>query len=133
MKKQKVLVIDDEQIVLDSVCKILSPDEFEVETTLSGQEGIKKALHKDYDIVLTDVRMPDTSGKTVLREIKRAKPSLPVIIITGFSNIGSARETLQLGAADYLEKPFTPEELLKAISEARQSAPQPAMDGSWAS
>lgn len=128
MKKKKILVIDDEQIVLDSVRKILSADEFEVDTTLSGQEGIKKALFHDYDIVLTDVRMPDTSGKTVLREIKRVKPSLPVIIITGYSNIGSARETMQLGAADYVEKPFTPEELLKAISEARQSELQPAME-----
>ena len=113
MEKKKVLVIDDEQIVLDSVIKILSSGPYAVDTTLSGQDGIRRVLKNDYDLVLTDVRMPDISGKLVLHEIKRLKPSLPVVIITGFSSIGSARETMKMGASDYLEKPFSPDELLR--------------------
>lgn len=123
MEKKKVLVIDDEQIVLDSVIKILSSGPYTVDITLSGQEGIRRVLKNDYDLVLTDVRMPDISGKLVLYEIKRHKPSLPVVIITGFSSIGSARETMKMGASDYLEKPFSPDELLRVVENAMLGAP----------
>jgi DNA-binding NtrC family response regulator len=118
MEMRKALVIDDEQIVLDSVGKILKDENFRVESTLSGREGIDWALKNNYDIVLTDVRMPDIGGMIVLREVKRSRPSLPVVIITGFASIKSAVQAMKLGAADYLEKPFTPEELLGAVDSA---------------
>jgi len=81
MEKNKALVIDDEQIVLDSVSKILTDEDYEVDVSLSGREGLNQAIEKDYDIVLTDIRMPDIGGMRVLRDVKRAKPSLPVVII----------------------------------------------------
>jgi len=118
MPKKKVLVIDDEQIVLNSVKKILGHEEHEVETTLSGRQGLEWALSKSYDIVLTDVRMPDMGGMLILRDIKKAKPSMPVIIITGYANVQSAMQAMKLGAAEYIEKPFTPDQLLKAINAA---------------
>jgi len=118
MPKRKVLVIDDEQIVLNSVKKILGHEEHEVETTLSGRQGLEWALSKSYDIVLTDVRMPDMGGMLILRDIKKAKPSMPVIIITGYANVQSAMQAMKLGAAEYIEKPFTPDQLLKAINAA---------------
>ncbi len=118
MKQKKVLVVDDESIVLDSVRRILSAENFEVHTASRGQEGIQQALRGDYDIVLTDVRMPDISGKIVLREIKRAKPALPVVIISGYATVQSAIQSMKLGAAHVLEKPFTPEELLQVVNDA---------------
>ncbi len=122
MKKKKVLVIDDEQIVLDSVKRVLSEEEYEVETTLSGGQGLEWALNKSYDIVLTDIRMPDIGGMLVLRDIKRAKPALPVMIITGYANVQSAVQAMKLGAAEYIEKPFEPDQLLKAVDLAIQNA-----------
>jgi len=118
MDKMKVLVIDDEQIVLDSVKKILSQENFQVDTAISSRQGLDLALQKDYDIVLTDIRMPEIGGMRVLRDIKRAKPSCPVMIITGYATVQSAVQAMKLGATDYIEKPFTPEELVKAVKSA---------------
>jgi DNA-binding NtrC family response regulator len=118
MGKKKVLVIDDEQIVLDSIKRIMDEESYEVETTLSGREGVEWALKRSYDLVLTDMRMPDIGGMLVLRDIKRAKPTLPVTIITGYASVRSAVQAMKLGAADYIEKPFTPDELLDSVDRA---------------
>ncbi len=118
MEKKKALVIDDEQIVLDSVSKILIDADYEVDVSLSGLEGLDWSINQNYDIVLTDILMPDIGGMRVLKDIKRVKPSLPVIIITGYATVHSAIQSIKLGAADYIEKPFNPKELLKAVSSA---------------
>lgn len=118
MGKRKALVIDDEQIVLDSVKKILTDENYEVDVSLSGRQGLDWAIEKQYDIVLTDIRMPDIGGMRVLREIKRAKSSLPVVMITGYATIRSSVQAMKLGATDYIEKPFTPEELTKVVNSA---------------
>ena len=122
MEKKKALVIDDEQVVLDSVSKILTDERYKVDVSLSGREGLNQAIEKEYDIVLTDIRMPDIGGMRVLRDIKRAKPSLPVVIITGYASVKSAVQAMKLGAADYIEKPFTPDQLLKAVDSALEIA-----------
>lgn len=129
METKKALVIDDEQIVLDSVSKILTDEHYSVEVSLSGRGGRDMALEKNYDIILTDIRMPDMGGMRVLRDIKRAKPALPVVIITGYATVRSAVQAMKLGAADYIEKPFTPDQLLKAIASALDmAATQPPED-----
>jgi DNA-binding NtrC family response regulator len=122
MKTKKVLVIDDEQIVLDSIRKILKEEDCEVDVSLSGREGLDRALNKHYDVVLTDIRMPDIGGMRVLRDIKRAKPSLPVIIITGYATVQSAVQAMQLGALEYIEKPFAPEKIIQVVSTAIHKA-----------
>jgi DNA-binding NtrC family response regulator len=122
MDPTRALVIDDEQIVLDSVRKILTEERYEVDTALSGREGLRKAIERDYEVVLTDIRMPDIGGMRVLRDVKRAKPTLPVVIITGYATVRSAVQAMKLGAADYLEKPFTPDQLLKAVASALEVA-----------
>jgi len=122
MEKMKALVIDDEQIVLDSVSRILTDENYTVDCTLSGRQGRDWAIDRPYDIVLTDIRMPDMGGMRVLRDIKRAKPSLPVVMITGYASVKSAVQAMKLGAADYLEKPFTPNQLLKAVAAALEIA-----------
>jgi DNA-binding NtrC family response regulator len=122
MGKMKALVIDDEQIVLDSVSRILTDENYTVDCTLGGRQGRDLAIERPYDIVLTDIRMPDMGGMRVLRDIKRAKPSLPVVMITGYASVKSAVQAMKLGAADYLEKPFTPDQLLKAVASALEIA-----------
>ena len=122
MRGMRVLVIDDEMVVLDSVNKILTDEGYDVETNLSGREGLSRALDSDYDIVLTDIRMPDIGGMKVLRDIKRKKPSLPVVMITGYASVKSSVQAMKLGAADYVEKPFTPDQLIKAVDTALETA-----------
>jgi DNA-binding NtrC family response regulator len=122
MEKKKVLAIDDERIVLDSITKILKAENFAVEVSLSGRQGLEWATQKDYDIVLTDLRMPDIGGMRILRDVKRVKPAIPVVMITGFGTVKSAVQAMKLGAAEYLEKPFSPDELVKTINSALQIA-----------
>ena len=118
MEKKKAIVIDDEQIVLDSVSQILIDEDYEVDVSLSGREGLDWAIERPYDIILTDIRMPDIGGMRVLRDIKRVKSSLPVVIITGYATTRSAVQAMKLGAAEYIEKPFEPEQLLDAVARA---------------
>jgi DNA-binding NtrC family response regulator len=129
MEKKKAIVIDDEQIVLDSVSQILIDENYEVDVSLSGREGLDWAIERPYDIVLTDIRMPDIGGMRVLRDIKRIKPSLPVLIITGYATAKSAVQAMKLGAADYIEKPFEPEQLLEAVSRALGISPEAEEQG----
>lgn len=121
MAKARVLVIDDDQIVLDSISQILTDEDYDVDVTLRGREGRDRAIRKHYDIVLTDIRMPDIGGIRVLRDIRRERPALPVVIITGYATAPSTVMAMNLGAADFIEKPFEPEELLKKVASALQA------------
>jgi FixJ family two-component response regulator len=128
MPNQKVLVIDDERIVIDSIAKILKEERIDVDSTLSGRQGIEMALQNDYDLVLSDLRMPDIGGMRVLRDIKRAKPKLPVVIITGYATVPSAVQAMKLGAAEILEKPFSPDGLVYTVQKAMQPVSPEAGD-----
>jgi FixJ family two-component response regulator len=123
MPNKKVLVIDDERIVIDSVTKILKEERIDVEATLSGRQGLEMALKKDYDLVLSDLRMPDIGGMRVLRDLKRAKPNLPVVMITGYATVPSAVQAMKLGAAEILEKPFSPDGLVAVVQKALKAPP----------
>ena len=118
MKKLRVLVIDDEQIFLDSVRKILASENYEIDLTQNSRKGLDWAMDRDYDIVLSDIRMPEIGGIKILREIKRSKPALPVVIITGYATVQSAVQAMRLGAENYIEKPFTPGTLMEAVKTA---------------
>ena len=122
MQKKKVLVIDDERIVLDSITKILKEENFTVDVFMSGRQGLAAATQDDYDLVLTDLRMPDIGGMRILRDVKRLKPAVPVVMITGFGTVKSAVQAMKLGAAEYLEKPFSPDQLVKTVNAALQLA-----------
>jgi DNA-binding NtrC family response regulator len=129
MQPRRVLVIDDEQVVLDSVRRVLEAEGIDVEATLSSREGLAWALERPYDLLMTDVRMPEIGGMRVLRDVKRARPGLPVVILTGYATVASAVQAMKLGAADYLEKPFTPDALVatlrRAAEEAARRGPEP--------
>jgi DNA-binding NtrC family response regulator len=124
MEKKKALVIDDEQIVLDSVGTLLMDEGFDVDVCLSGRKGLDWAIERKYDVVLTDIRMPDIGGIRVLRDVKRVHPALPVIMITGYASVDSAVQAMKLGAAEYIEKPFEPEQLIDAVNRALGVAPE---------
>lgn len=118
MDKPRVLVIDDEEIVRISCLRTLQPEGYEVKVVQSGAEGIKILEKETFDLVLTDLKMPDMDGIEVLRRVKEGWPDAEIIIITGYGTVGSAIQAMKFGAFDYLEKPFTPQDLLLVVSRA---------------
>lgn len=117
-RKVKILIIDDEEIVLKSCLRILKDDMYEVDTVYSGTDGLKAVNDKEYDIVITDLKMPGISGMEVLKTLNKTYPDLLVIIFTGYATIDNAREALKEGAFDYIPKPFTNEELKSVVENA---------------
>ena len=111
MLTEKILIVDDEQTVCNSVKKILSRKGYEVDDSLNVEEAIDKINKTSYDLVITDLMMPKTSGMELLEIVKENYPELDVIMITGYASIDSAVKATKLGASDYLPKPFTSNEL----------------------
>ena len=111
LAKDKILVVDDEPMICKSCKEILEGEGYDVDLANSGQEGVKKALEKIFDLVIVDMKMPDLSGMSLLKRIKGEKLKTPVIMITAYSTLETAIEAMKLGAADYIPKPFTPDEL----------------------
>lgn len=113
-----IIVIDDERPVCISCKRILEEEGYVVDTFTSGKEGVKHAVEGSYDIVLLDLKMPDLSGMEALDILRRERPELIIIIITGYATIQTSIEAIKKGAFDYVPKPFTPEELAIAVKKA---------------
>ncbi|HEC97552.1 MAG TPA: sigma-54-dependent Fis family transcriptional regulator [Nitrospirae bacterium] len=120
MSMGRVLVIDDEAIVRISCQRVLTPEGYNVVATSRGDEAIELLENEGFDVVLTDLKMPDMDGIEVLKIIKERWPDIQVIIITGYGTISTAVEAIKLGAFEYIEKPFTPEAILKVVTKAKQ-------------
>ena len=115
---RKVLVVDDESIVTMSCRRILGEAGYEVHTAGGGREGMKQALLGEFDLVMTDLKMPDLDGMDLVRTLRNERPDMAIIIITGYGTVPSAVEATRLGVSDYVEKPFTPDQLTEAVSRA---------------
>ncbi len=122
--RRKILVVDDEPTVTRSCRRILAEEGQAVETAQSGREGLARALAEDFDLVMTDLKMPDLDGMELVRTLRRERPGTEIIIITGFGTIPSAISAMKLGVSEYLEKPFTPAQIVEAVRKAL--APPPA-------
>ena len=117
-KQINILVVDDEQIVLDSVYKHLKKEDYLITGVPSVTEALELLEKTEYDIILTDLMMPHIDGLEFLEMIKTRYPNLPVIMITGYATINTALKATQLGAFDYVAKPFSKTELLGVIKRA---------------
>ncbi|MCX7792887.1 MAG: response regulator [Thermodesulfovibrionales bacterium] len=115
MSGKRILVVDDENIVRISCKKILSTEGFEVDLAADGYEAIELIKKQNYDVIITDLKMPKMDGLEVLQWIKKNSPASKIIVITGFSTPDIAEKSIAYGAIRYLEKPFTPEILLSAV------------------
>lgn len=118
MITEKILVVDDEEIVCQSIKKILSRKGYEVENALNVEDAVNKINEASFDLVITDLMMPKTNGIELMQIIRDHYPELEVIMITGYASIESAVKATKLGASSYLQKPFTPDELTEAAKKA---------------
>ena len=107
-EKGKILVLDDDPIVTLSCKRILGAEGYSISTVEKGEDALNQLAKEDYDLFISDVKLPDIDGITVLREAKVIKPKTDVVIITGYPNLEDAKESTRLGAHEYIEKPFTP-------------------------
>ena len=109
--RARILAVDDEPVVLDSFRKILVLSGFSVDTVESGPEALGLVQRRDYDFVFTDLKMPGMGGVEVVKAVRHLRPDIDVAVITGYGTIETAVEAMQHGAADYVQKPFTEDEL----------------------
>jgi DNA-binding NtrC family response regulator len=115
---EKMLIIDDEEIVLKSCRKIFEAEGFEVTTTANPQEGLNLVAGKNFDVILVDWMMPGFDGMDVVEEIDKRSPDSSIVMISGYPSVGRATEALKRGAMDYLAKPFRPEEIIEVVKKA---------------
>jgi len=116
--KARILAVDDEKIILDSLRKMLVLGGYSIDTVESGEEALGLVSKRDYDFVFTDLKMPGMDGVEVTKSVRHLRPDIDVIVVTGYGTIESAVETVQYGAMDYVEKPFTEDELLAFVKTA---------------
>jgi excisionase family DNA binding protein len=116
--RPRVLVVDDESSIRDLLTKTLALAEYDVDASPDGRSALERMRLYPYDLLIADLKMPGMDGLAVIREAKRYKPDLPVIIITGFSTESSAIEAVNLGVAGYLTKPFRVPQVLAAAAKA---------------
>jgi len=116
--RPRVLVVDDEASIRDLLAKTLALAEYDVDIAADGRAALERMRIYPYDLLIVDLKMPGMDGLSVIREAKRYKAELPVIIITGFSTETSAIEALNLGVAGYLTKPFRVPQVLAAAAKA---------------
>jgi len=118
MDATKVLVVDDEAVIREGVRRILENSGFSVETCATGRLALEMIQEQEFQMVITDLKMPGMGGMEVLKTIKILQPEVPVIIITGYSTVDTAVEAMKNGAIDYVAKPFTPDMLLEKVDKA---------------
>lgn len=123
-KKSKILLIDDEKNIHYSFKRLFTNENVEFSSCYDGEEGLKRVNEKEWDLVITDIRMPKLDGLTLLQKIKENNPKLLVIVITAHGTMDTAIEAMKFGAYDYLVKPFDNDRLkelvIKALHESKQ-------------
>jgi excisionase family DNA binding protein len=116
--RPRVLVVDDEAAIRDLLSKTLALAEYDVDLAPDGRHALERLRIIPYDLLITDLKMPGIDGLGVIREARRLKADIPVIIITGFSTEASAIEAVNLGVSGYLTKPFRVPRVLAAAAKA---------------
>ena len=110
-RQSKILVVDDDEFALRSMVRALGGESYQVVTAASGSEAIDLLKHGSFDLVLTDLKMPEVDGLEVLRQAREIAPQAVVLILTGYASLESAIEAMRQGAYDYLVKPCSDGEL----------------------
>jgi len=116
--KTKILVVDDDEIVRLAYQRSLARAHYQVVAVWNGAEALAAMERHPFDVILLDLRMPGMNGLSVLRMIKERWPETEVVIITGYPNLETAKEAVELGACDYLTKPVGPDEVIHAAHGA---------------
>lgn len=118
----KILVIEDDISFCKLLEKFLIKNKYEVSVAFSASEARAIIKNESFDLILTDLRLPDSDGIGLMSEFKNEYPQIPVILMTGYSDVNTAVKAIKNGAADYISKPFNPDEVLLVITNALKAA-----------
>lgn len=118
METMRVFIVDDEDDFRETIVKRLNARKIQAEGAASGIKALEVLKEKDFDVIVLDVKMPDMDGIETLRHIKKMKPEIEVIMLTGHASVEFGLKGMQLGAFDYVMKPAPLNELLDTIGQA---------------
>jgi DNA-binding NtrC family response regulator len=118
MEKVKILIVDDEQVVLDSCRKILEAEGYAVLFASSAVEALAAMQTDEFSLLLIDVKMPEHDGMYLMRELNEHWPGTPVIVMSGYHTVQTIEEAQRMGAVSFIYKPFTPDELINSVRNA---------------
>jgi DNA-binding response OmpR family regulator len=122
MADRSVLIVDDEIYIRMTLSFALEKLNFSVDTAASGTEALKKLAERSYAVMLLDLRIPGVDGMEVLKRVPEIRPEVKVVIITAYGSVEAAVEAMKLGAVDFLQKPFDPEEVRELVSSLMEQA-----------
>ena len=117
MDKKSILIVDDEEIIRDFLFEVLSED-YQISVATDGDEAIEQLQSTDFDLIITDLKMPRVSGEEVVKYARENDPDSKVIVISGYSSLYTVSQSVNCGACGFLSKPFSIKELLHAVSNA---------------
>jgi DNA-binding NtrC family response regulator len=117
MEKKAILIVDDEKNIRLTLSQAIQSSEIDTETAVNAEEALEKLKEKSFSLMLLDLRLPGMSGMELLREVTNVRPDIKVIIITAYGTIESAVEAMKHGAVDYIQKPFSPDEIRELVSK----------------
>lgn len=121
----KTLIVDDDPIVLHSCKRVFEAEGFEVCLVPSADQALKVMKNSVFDILLIDVKMPERDGMYLIRAVKKQWPEVPIVVMSGYPTPETITEGLQLGAEEFIAKPFTPDELLEIVRQVLQKRGKP--------
>jgi DNA-binding NtrC family response regulator len=114
---KSILVVDDDQVILQSLKEVLRREGYDVGTADTGREAIEKSKANFYNLILLDIKLPDMEGTRLLTKIQKTMPKTMKIMITGYPELDNAIQSLNFGANAYILKPIDPKKLLRVIKE----------------
>jgi DNA-binding response OmpR family regulator len=116
MEGKSILIVDDEKNIRLTLSQALEVLEVETDTAANGEEALVKLKEREFGLILLDLKMPGMDGMEVLRRVREIRPDIRIIIITAYGTVESAVEAMKLGAVDFIQKPFSPEEIRELVS-----------------
>jgi len=119
--KHRILVVDDEITVCKSIRQVLVREDCEVDMAQSGEEALRKETEEPYDVMIVDLMMPGLSGLDLLKMLKAQNPKARIIMVTGYPTMKNTLQAMQLGAMDFLPKPFLPTTLRNLVAAALEA------------
>ena len=114
----RILIVEDDVSFCDMLAKFLARKSYEITTAYSAEESLSKIEIATFDLIITDLRLPKYDGIELMQQFKKKFPAVPVILMTGYSDVNTAVKAMKNGASDYISKPFNPEEVLLVIENA---------------
>jgi DNA-binding NtrC family response regulator len=124
VRKQKVLVVDDDKIVIKSCVRILETEGFQVSTVPDADAAMEIVRQDTFDLMLIDVKMPKRDGLYLTKEIRKDFPVVPIVVMSGYSTPETVAEAFESGATKFIAKPFRPDELMHWIGQVLKKPPE---------